>query len=80
MKKQKLWDIYVKKNPRFNEPDAVISLTARGLKKMFDQTWDIAEASAYQDYDDDDLDTQRQPKYDDLQAVNYLKEMFGFRT
>jgi hypothetical protein len=80
MKKQQLWDIYVKKNPRFDEPDAVITLTARGLKKMFDQTWDFAEASAYEDYDDDDLGSRQAPRTENLQAVNYLKEMFGIRV
>ena len=41
MKKSQLWKIYTAKNPSF-AGDGNITLSARGLRKMFDQTWDLA--------------------------------------
>ena len=41
MKKSQLWKIYCAKNPAF-ERDGNVTLSARGLRKMFDQTWDLA--------------------------------------
>lgn len=40
MTKQELWDAYVAKNPKFADESADITLTARGLKKLFEQTYD----------------------------------------
>ena len=41
MKKSELWKIYVAKNPSF-AGDGNITMSARGLRKLFDQTWDLA--------------------------------------
>ena len=41
MKKSQLWKIYVAKNPSF-AGDGNVTMSARGLRKMFDQTWDLA--------------------------------------
>lgn len=41
MEKEELWKIYTDKNPNFLE--GPINFTAKGLKKFFDQTFDIAE-------------------------------------
>ena len=41
MKKSQLWKIYVAKNPAF-ERDGNVTLSTRGLRKLFDQTWDLA--------------------------------------
>jgi hypothetical protein len=40
MTKQELWDAYVAKNPKFADENAEITLTGRGLKKLFEQTYD----------------------------------------
>jgi len=37
MKRAALWDIYTKKNPKFLT--GPVTLTAKGLRKLFDQTW-----------------------------------------
>ena len=42
MKKQDLWKIYCDKNPAFLDDAAEITFTGRGLKKLFEQTYDIA--------------------------------------
>ena len=41
MKKSQLWKIYTAKNPSF-AGDGNITMSARGLRKLFDQTWDYA--------------------------------------
>jgi len=40
MKKDELWQIYADRNPAFLADGA--KFTAKGLRKFFDQTWDIA--------------------------------------
>ena len=41
MKKSQLWKIYVAKNPSF-AGEGNVTMSARGLRKLFDQTWDLA--------------------------------------
>ena len=41
MKKSELWAIYVRRNPSF-DGDGNVTMSARGLKKLFDTTWDTA--------------------------------------
>lgn len=45
MNKQELWAAYVAKNPSF-EGDKPVTMSPAGLKKLFDQTWDMAESHA----------------------------------
>jgi hypothetical protein len=40
MNKDKLWEIYTSRNPSFLKEGATLS--AAGLKKFFDQTWNAA--------------------------------------
>lgn len=44
MTKEKLWLEYCKKNPRFLDEKAEITFTGKGLKKLFDQTYDLGFA------------------------------------
>jgi hypothetical protein len=41
VKKSELWAQYVARNPSF-AGEGNVTMTARGLRKLFDQTWDIA--------------------------------------
>jgi hypothetical protein len=41
MEKEELWNIYVSKNPLFLK--GPINFTANGLRKFFDQTYDMGE-------------------------------------
>jgi hypothetical protein len=41
MTKKQLWDKYTERNPSFKEKGNV-TLSSAGLKKLFDQTWDLA--------------------------------------
>jgi hypothetical protein len=73
MTKAELWAFYVSKNPSF-EADGWVTLTPTGLKKLFDQTWDVAHQAgmangkAFQEH-------QNSMKKDPL---NDLMKGFGF--
>ena len=41
MTKEQLWKIYSRKNPSF-DGDGNVTMTAKGLRKLFDTTWEIA--------------------------------------
>lgn len=41
MTKDELWKVYCKRNPSFADPQAKIVMTGHGLKKLFDQTFDL---------------------------------------
>lgn len=41
MTKEELWKLYTKRNPAFNG-DGNVTMTAKGLRKLFDTTWDTA--------------------------------------
>jgi hypothetical protein len=76
MTKDRLWQAYVDKYPQFEDPNAVIKITSTNLRKMFDQTWRIAKASAF----DLDYPESADPStFTDLETVQYLKNMFGFK-
>jgi len=49
MNKQELWERYCATNPDFSREDARITLTGRGLKKLFDTTYDIAHRKGVED-------------------------------
>jgi hypothetical protein len=40
MTRDELWKLYCKKNPVF-EADGNVTMTAKGLKKLFDTTYDM---------------------------------------
>ena len=70
MKKSELWAIYVRRNPSF-DGDGNVTMTARGLKKLFDTKWDTA-------YFDGEPEEQPEPMPDNA-GVEQLKAIFGWR-
>lgn len=42
MTRSELWAKFVERNPSF-DGDGMVTLSARGLRKMFDQAWDRGE-------------------------------------
>jgi hypothetical protein len=70
MTKEELWAIYVKRNPSF-EGEGTITLSKRGLKKLFDTTWDTA-------YFDGNEESEYQDSCDSAN-LEALKSIFGFR-
>jgi hypothetical protein len=72
MKKAELWAVYVKRNPSF-EGEGNITLSKRGLRKLFDTTWDTAYFDGEPDHSGDTNDMM------DTIALEQLKSIFGFR-
>ena len=68
MKKSQLWKIYCAKNPAF-ERDGNVTLSTRGLRKLFDQTWDYAFHEG-----EDEIE---QAPVNDSKAVDDLRKIFG---
>jgi len=65
MTKYELWEIYCTKNPSFEE-DGNVTLSTKGLRKMFETTWDQAIRSI-----------PRGPQKD--KAVDDLMNIFGMK-
>ena len=68
MKKSQLWKIYVAKNPGF-AGDGNITMSARGLRKLFDQTWDFA-------FHEGEEEIEHTP-VTDSKGVDDLRKIFG---
>jgi hypothetical protein len=68
MKKSQLWKIYVAKNPSF-AGDGNITMSARGLRKLFEQTWDYAYEQG-----EDEIDPA---PVTDSKGVDDLRKIFG---
>ena len=62
MTKEELWNTYVAKNPSF-EGDGNVTMSAKGLRKMFDQTWAIAK--------------EAEADHSSEQGGNIFNEIFG---
>ena len=72
MTRSQLWKIYSKRNPSFNG-DGNVTMTARGLRKMFETTWDVAYFNGEEE--PDRPYRQGQPSG----SVEALKSMFGMK-
>jgi hypothetical protein len=68
MKKSQLWKIYCAKNPSF-ERDGNVTLSTRGLRKLFNQTWDLA----YHEGEPENAP----PPVTDSRSVDDLRKIFG---
>jgi hypothetical protein len=69
MTKKELWKIYTARNPTF-DGEGTVTMTAAGLRKLFDTTWDVAF------HDGEDELIERVPPSGNLDA---LKQMFGMK-
>ena len=70
MTKNQLWAIYVKRNPSF-EGEGNVTLSKRGLRKLFDTTWDAAY------FDGEEHSGETNDMMGDSIAVEQLKSVFG---
>lgn len=59
MKKEQVWEAYCKKNPGFESDNS--TFTPQGLRKLFDQTWDLAYKSGMNGDMSDDYDEPEEP-------------------
>ena len=80
MSKQELWSKYVERNPSFDGL-GTITMSARGLRKMFNQTWDVAFESGFnQEFEDDgEEDDYPEPIKHSPEAMNIFNTIFGKR-
>ena len=69
MTKKELWKIYAKRNPSF-DGDGNVTLSAAGLRKMFETTWEVAM------YDGEEEPSSKQPASGNIDA---LKQIFGMK-
>ena len=69
MTKKELWKIYTARNPTF-DGEGTVTMTAAGLRKMYDTTWDVAF------HDGEDEPIERVPPSGNLDA---LKQIFGMK-
>jgi len=69
MTKRELWKIYSKRNPSF-DGEGMITLSAAGLRKMFETTWEVAM------YDGEEEPSSKQPASGNIDA---LKHIFGMK-
>jgi hypothetical protein len=56
MDREELWAEYVRQNPAFANLDNRVTLTVRGLRKLFDRTYDTAQAEF------DEPESEAQPR------------------
>jgi len=69
MTKKELWKIYTKRNPSF-DGEGNVTLSAAGLRKLFETTWEIAM------YDGEEESTSKHPASANIDA---LKQIFGMK-
>jgi hypothetical protein len=74
MTKNELWRIYVKRNPSF-EGDGNVTMSAKGLRKLFDTTWD----TAYYDGESEPVENTGHSFQQDSQGLNHLMSIFGMK-
>jgi len=73
MTKEELWKVYSNKNPSF-EGSGNVTLSAKGLRKLFDTTWDVAM------YDGEEEGQDEPRSYRSSSAnLDALKSIFGMK-
>jgi hypothetical protein len=70
MTKKELWKIYSKRNPSFDSEKGNVTLSAAGLRKLFETTWEVAM------YDGEEEPSSKHPPSGNLDA---LKQIFGMK-
>lgn len=73
MTKEQLWAIYSDKNHSFTY-DGTVTMSSSGLRKMFDQTWDIAYNEAL---NKSTSDTSANGRYKDKQVADFMRMIYG---
>ena len=74
MTKEQLWKIYSRKNPSFNG-DGNVTMTAKGLRKLFDTTWEIAMYDGEEEF----VEKTSQNFQQESASLDMLKSIFGMK-
>ena len=72
MTRSELWKIYTDRNPSF-AGDGNVTMTAKGLRKLFDTTWEVAY------FDGEEEPDGRHYRAQPNDNVEALKKMFGMK-
>ena len=75
MSKEKLWELYLKKNPSMLRDE--ITFTKNGIRKFFETTYDTAYYQGLNQLPDEEEEELPQPEYS--AGVNDLLNLFGMR-
>jgi len=75
MSKEKLWELYLKKNPSMLRDE--ITFTKNGIRKFFETTYDTAYYQGSNQLPDEEEEELPQPDYS--ASVNDLLNLFGMR-
>lgn len=75
MSKEKLWELYLKKNPSMLRDE--ITFTKNGIRKFFETTYDTAYYQGLNQLPDEEEEELPQPEYS--ASVNDLLNLFGMR-
>lgn len=75
MSKEKLWELYLKKNPSMLRDE--ITFTKNGIRKFFETTYDTAYYQGLNNLPDEEEEELPQPEYS--ASVNDLLNLFGMR-
>jgi hypothetical protein len=81
MTREELWRKFTERNPSF-DGDGMVTLSARGLRKLFNQTWDFAfEAGLIGEGDEGDTDGTEAvpPSGGDDSNLSYLMKKLGIK-
>jgi hypothetical protein len=79
MTKERLWKIYTDRNPSF-DGDGNVTLSAKGLRKMFETTWEVAY---YDGEESEGIESASQVKPNFTNASNSvenLMKIFGMKS
>jgi hypothetical protein len=74
MTKEQLWKIYSRKNPSF-DGDGNVTMTAKGLRKLFDTTWEIA----MYDGEEEPVEKTSHSFQQESASLDMLKSIFGMK-
>jgi len=72
MQKEDVWAAYTKRNPGFQTGS--VSFTSNGIRKFFDQTWDLAYKQGLED--GSQLSKPTSPIIGDESVADFLKGLF----
>jgi hypothetical protein len=80
MSRDELWRKFAARNPSF-DGDGAVTLSARGLRKLFRQTWDFAYEAGLSGEPDDMDGTEAAPPggVRDDSKIEELMRMFGMK-
>ena len=76
MSKEKLWELYLKKNPSMLRDE--ITFTKNGIRKFFETTYDTAYYQGLNQLPDEE-EEEELPRPDYSASVNDLLNLFGMR-